>query len=201
MGGNFAKTISQTVADYYSVRHKKNVKLSAQELLECSVPNQDDICHHTNQAQIDYALKYITQKGLATQECYPFRPLEGPGECSSVCTSDGSQVDARYKVEVSEIHRDASAVTNWIGNNGPIILVIEKHDGFNYYASGTLKNDGAKYGLVVLEVVGWKDKGDTLVAKSTFGPTWGVNGYVHIALKDATISKLYGLALPDMSDS
>lgn len=102
-------------------------------------------------------------------------------------------------MSVSEIHQDAITVTNWIGNNGPIILVMHKHDGFNYYAGGILKNDGSDYGLVVLEVVGWKDKGNTLIAKSTFGPTWGVNGYVHISITDKTIYKLYGLSLPKVS--
>jgi len=35
---------------------------------------------------------------------------------------------------------------------------------------------------VTLEIVGWKDKGATLVGKSTFGPTWGINGYTYISL-------------------
>ena len=79
-------------------------------------------------------------------------------------------------------------------------MVMKKLDGFNYYAGGILENKGSDYEYVVLEVVGWKEKGNVLVAKSTFGQTWGINGYVHVSLTDQTIHKFYGLTLPKTSE-
>ncbi len=65
----------------------------------------------------------------------------------------------------------------------------------NYYSGGILNNTGSHYGYLALEVVGWKSRGETLVARSNFGSSWGYNGYVDINLRDPTIVKFYGIQM------
>jgi hypothetical protein len=50
-------------------------------------------------------------------------------------------------------------VTNQIGNNGPILAVVEYRDSLNYYNSGVLNNTGDFDGDLIMEVIGWKDQG------------------------------------------
>ena len=45
-------------------------------------------------------------------------------------------------MNAKELHNDINTITNWIGTNGPVIMVIEKHDGLNYYSGGLLNNTG-----------------------------------------------------------
>ena len=79
-------------------------------------------------------------------------------------------------------------------------MIIEKHDGLNYYNGGVLDNSGKEFGVLVLEIVGWKDKGETLIARSNFGSGWGINGYVHVALKDKTIKSFIGVTIQTGSE-
>lgn len=92
--------------------------------------------------QINYALSYISSPGLSNERCYPFKPLDGPSDCSKVCTSDNSTVEVRHPMTATELIKDLNTITTWIGTNGPLIMVIEKHDGFNYYSGGLLNNSG-----------------------------------------------------------
>jgi hypothetical protein len=86
-------------------------------------------------------------------------------------------------------------VTNQIGNNGPILAVVEYRDSLNYYNSGVLNNTGDLYGDLIMEVIGWKDQGHILIAKGNFGTSWGMNGIVQLRLNDTTVKKLYAIDL------
>lgn len=45
----------------------------------------------------------------------------------------------------------------------------------------------------MMQVIGWKDQGKTLIAKGNFGINWGMNGIVHVSLNDPTLKGLYSI--------
>jgi hypothetical protein len=176
-----------------SVRYNETLSYSAQELLECSTEDQSSLCHSTDLARINSALAYLQQKGISKTECYPFDPLLNPRKCAKLCPSN-NQTIVRDRATVTELQRDTASLTTQIGNNGPVLIVIEYRDSLNYYSSGLLNNQGDLYGLLVMEVVGWKEQGKVLLAKANFGTYWGMNGIAQVSLNDPTLKAIYALS-------
>lgn len=176
-----------------SIRYNETLTYSAQELLECATEDQSTLCHSTDITRIQAALAYIQSKGISKDSCYPFNPILNPKKCSKVCPSN-NQTIVRDRATVTELQRDAAILANQIGNYGPILMAIEFRDSMNYYSSGVLKNEGELYGLLVMEVIGWKEQGKVLLAKSNFGTYWGMNGVAQVSLSDPSIKALYALS-------
>jgi len=195
VGSSWALAISQTFSDLMTIKYNETLSFSSQDLLECTFQDQSSLCHSTDETRIDKALEHLQSVGIATTSCYPFNPLLSPKKCAEVCPTNKQPITRTTVKAVSEVTKDIASVTNQIGNFGPILAIIEYRDSLNYYSSGLLNNTGELYGVLAMEVIGWKDQGRILVAKGNFGTSWGMNGYVQIALNDPTLRKLHALSV------
>lgn len=178
-----------------TVKYNESLSFSAQDLLECTLEDQTSLCHYTDESRIEQALNRLKNIGVGTTSCYPFNPLLSPKKCAAVCPTNKQPITRTTAKGITEVTKDITSITNQIGNFGPILAVIEYRDSLNYYNSGLLNNNGQLYGVLALEIVGWKDQGRILVGKGNFGAAWGMNGYVQISLNDPTLKKLYAISV------
>lgn len=200
VGSSWALALTQTLSDLMTLKYNETLSFSAQDLLECTTDDQSLLCHSTDQARIEQAIARLKNIGVATSACYPFNPLLSPKKCATRCPSNNQTITRTTVKTVSEVNKDITSVTNQIGNYGPIVAILEYRDSLNYYNSGVVSNTGELYGSLAMEIIGWKDQGHILVAKGNFGTSWGMNGYMQIALNDPTLKKLYAFSVSSTAE-
>lgn len=156
----------------------KLVSLSEQNLVDCSVPQGDHGCMG---GLMDFAFIYIKKNnGIDTENCYPYEAKEQQCRFQRTC------VGATCSGHVDLPHGDEDALKKALATVGPISVAIDAgHPSFQLYKHGVYNEptcSPTKLDHGVLAVgYGTDDDQDYWLVKNSWGPTWGLGGYIKMS--------------------
>lgn len=154
------------------------VSLSEQQLVDCSSRYGNMAC---NGGLMDNAFKYAIDNGMCTEKEEPYK-----GE-KDACIKCSPQVFIKSCVDVTP--NDQEELMRAV-SQGPVSIAIEADTRyFQFYKSGVLDSSdcGTNLDHGVL-IVGYGVDGDKpyWLVKNSWGPSWGVDGYVKILRTNST---------------
>ena len=156
----------------------KLISLSEQNLVDCSAPENDHGCQG---GLTDQAFSYIAVNGGIEKESdYPYQGAQGK------CQFDPSKVAATVASYVDIQQQNETQLMEAVATIGPISVGIDaKGDGFMYYKRGIFYADNCSprlldHGVLVVGY-GTENGQDYWLVKNSWGPNWGLNGYVKMA--------------------
>jgi len=154
----------------------KLISLSEQQLVDCSGSFGNQGCEG---GLMDQAFEYIiSNKGITTEANYPYTAMDG--SCNSTAAAAVAATISGYTDVTSG---SEAALINAVAI-GPVSVAIEADQAcFQFYSSGILNDPscGTNLDHGVL-AVGYDQSGGFWIVKNSWGTSWGMNGYVEIAL-------------------
>jgi PKD repeat protein/C1A family cysteine protease len=171
-----------------------NIDLAEQTLVSCV-----EDAHGCDGGWYGYALQYIANNGIPNESCHPYS--QSNGACNSRCSNPEQLIQlSEYDLYGHWSEPTASTVNDlkYLLQTGPVLVsMIVPNDGtFDDYSGGIYDYQGGPItgddnGHAVL-VVGYNDTEKYFRAKSSWGSSWGENGYFRIAFDDVTDDVQFG---------
>uniref|UniRef100_H2ZK39 Uncharacterized protein n=1 Tax=Ciona savignyi TaxID=51511 RepID=H2ZK39_CIOSA len=153
----------------------KLVSLSEQNLVDCSTKDGN---HGCNGGLMDLAFKYIFENGgIDTEMSYPY--MAKVPSCSYKRKSSGATLTGCVDI----MRGNEMALMKAVAEVGPISVAIDAgHKSFQMYKSGVYYEpdcSSVKLDHGVLAVgFGTEDGKDFWLVKNSWGPVWGMEGYI-----------------------
>uniref|UniRef100_A0A3G9CNE8 Cathepsin L cysteine proteinase n=1 Tax=Laqueus rubellus TaxID=93892 RepID=A0A3G9CNE8_LAQRU len=153
----------------------KLVSLSEQNLLDCSGKYGNEGC---NGGLMDQAFEYIKENdGIDTEASYPYKAKKG--KCLYKKKNRGADDTGFTDVP----HGDEDQLKEAVATTGPISVAIDaSHKSFQSYRQGIYdepecSSSSLDHGVLVVGY-GTKDGQDYWLVKNSWGPSWGLEGYI-----------------------
>ena len=160
---------------HFLKKGRQLVSLSEQNLVDCSTMYGN---HGCKGGLMDNAFRYIEHNdGIDTEASYPYQAHD------ELCRFKRGNVGATDTGYVDIPHGDEAALTQAIQTVGPISIAIDaSRKTFHYYKEGVYYDpecSSRKLDHGVL-AVGYGSEGgkDYYIVKNSWGPVWGMEGYV-----------------------
>nr|CAD7454114.1 unnamed protein product [Timema tahoe] len=156
------------------------VSLSEQNLIDCATDNYyNDGCDGGDMLM---TFQYIIDNGgIDSEECYPF---EGKNKR---CRFENKNVVATISSYVNIKEGDEEAMKEAVATIGPLAIAFDaSQDSFDFYDGGIYNeqactNDPYNLDHAMLVVgYGTENGQDYWLIKNSWGPDWGINGYMTI---------------------
>lgn len=135
------------------------------------------------------ALDATQSKGIVDEACFPY--TAGDQECRP-CSEAASRTT---KIESWTSLTLLSDMKSWIEEKGPVSACFTVYDDFRYYKSGIYHHqNGAQLGGHCVCIVGYSDADRAWIARNSWGPGWGEDGYFRIGYGEAGIDyEMWGI--------
>jgi C1A family cysteine protease len=117
----------------------------------------------------DRALKYVEKHGITTEAKYPYRGVQG--KCQS--NTGEYKTKGHKQLAANESSMKAALQTTTIS----IALDATNFQYYNPNVKKIFSNCGNEINHGVL-IVGYDEQ--STIVKNSWGPDWGVNGYIHL---------------------
>ncbi|CAG9762595.1 unnamed protein product [Ceutorhynchus assimilis] len=170
-GSCWAFSVTGSTEAAFFRKNGKLTSLSEQQLIDCVTANYGCSGGYMNEA-----ILYVKEKGLQTEESYPYKGIDGN------CQYNSSKIVAKISDYVS-IVKDESALLEAVATIGPTSVNIDA-SFLGAYHSGIYEDKWCSPDAInhVVLVVGYgTDNGeDYWIAKNSWGSDWGENGFFRI---------------------
>lgn len=124
-------------------------------------------------------LDYIKNTGIVNEACFPYTASDLD------CNLCGDWQNKVYKIDdyLFVFPNTTEAYKQALMDYGPLSIGIDVSDMFFYYSDGIYEEleeinfTGLNHAIVL---VGWNDTGGYWIAKNSWGPWWGTDGYAKL---------------------
>jgi len=151
------------------------VSLSEQNLVDCSDSEGNMGC---DGGLMDQAFQYIIQNnGIDTEASYPYTAEDG------TCVYNAANCGSTLKAYQDVTSGSETALQTASANIGPVSVAIDaSHDSFQMYTSGVYYEPDCSstqldHGVLAVGY-GTSSGSDYWIVKNSWGPNWGMNGYI-----------------------
>lgn len=177
-GSCWAFGAAQSIEAQYFLKHKKNINLSVQNLIDCSWEYDNEGC---GGGFHEYAFEYILDnKGIAFDESYPYSEVDGnctyKSCCKAVSLQDFFRVTPKNENHMKQV----------IATRGPLVCsVYASPDTFILYKEGfyddeECNKEEVNHSVLVVGYGTYKDGDEYWIIKNSWDSDWGENGYMRI---------------------
>jgi len=188
-GGNctssWATSAASVVTNRFCIADPVNLKdlvLSPQVLLSCDQGNRG-----CDGGDLDTVWDFITQQGLVTETCMPWK-ASGELGCESKCANE-----VPLKIASHCLVHGEEGIMREILVNGPVVAPVFVHDDFLVYRSGVYRTlptasritDRNRMMVIhAIKLIGWgvdRSQGPYWLVENSWGSSWGEHGFAKIA--------------------
>ncbi len=163
------------------------VNLSEAHLFYCIARSQGRNCGRNNDPAGGWwpeaAMIAFRDLGVTDEVCYPYNDADQ--NCS------GRTADwASHLTKISDYTKlnGIPAIKDWIANNGPVNACFTVYDDFYYVGTGVYhKTSNVLRGGHCVCLIGYSDVEQCWIAKNSWGPTFGSNGFFKIGYGEVGI--------------
>ena len=161
----------------YKIAKGTLYSLSEQQLVDCCKYGGSMGC---NGGDEDQALEYSQDKGMMSEDNYPYTAQDGS------CAYDSRKLTPVKNVGRTLVTPNSAISLKTAIADGPTMVAIEADTMvFQFYSGGILNSPSCGTDLDhAVIAVGYgvdQTKGEYYIVRNSWGPTWGLNGYVNIA--------------------
>jgi cathepsin L len=167
-------TVGPTEA-HYAIKYGSQLVLAEQQLVDCSGSYGNEGC---NGGLFADGYRYVQDFGLEFTADYPYVATDG------TCQYDASKVQVRINGTVL-INQDPESLKSALQNGPASISLYASSNSFHLYTGGIL-NDRECPTTVnhAVHTIGWGEENgqEYFIVRNSWGPSWGENGYIRIAV-------------------
>ncbi len=168
------------------------VEYSEQELVDCSVGYGDN--HGCKGGDMSQAFEYVKDKGISTEQEYPYEARDGK------CRKKSNSFQVAGCVNVT--HDDSNELLEAL-NIGPVSVAVKANNrAFMFYRSGIITDgcgrdsDELDHGILLVGAAIDKSTNTPYwIVKNSWGPSWGIKGFVQIKRDTAKGHGICGIAM------
>lgn len=164
----------------YQIKSGNLLSLSEQQIVDCCNYEGSAGC---NGGDEDSALDYARDKGMMSETDYPYTAADGN------CAYNSAKLTPVKPISHTKVIPNNALALKTAAASGPTLVALEADTlVFQFYTGGILNSDkcGTELDHAVV-VVGYgvdPTKGEYYIVRNSWGPSWGMKGYINIAIKD-----------------
>ena len=153
----------------------RELNLSEQSMVAC-----DERQNGCGGGFLDYTLEFLQTTGIPLESCYPY--TSGGDGIVGACGGCADWRQNTYRITAFEdVSTSVQTIKNAIVKYGPVVTVMVIYADFLSYKSGIYSHvTGTIEGGHDVVLVGYDDEQQCWIAKNSWGPDWGENGFFRI---------------------
>ncbi len=153
----------------------RELNLSEQSMVSC-----DERQYGCGGGYLDYAVQFLQNTGIPQETCYPF--TSGGDGIAGACGGCADWRQNTYRITAFEsVPTTVEAMKSAIVKHGPLFVAMLIYQDFLSYKSGIYSHvTGTVVAGHAVVLVGYDEAEQCWIAKNSFGPDWGENGFFRI---------------------
>jgi C1A family cysteine protease len=166
----------------YEITYGTLESFSEQELVSCDQSFLGD--HGCNGGLMDNAFKWVKSNGgLCSESDYPY--VSGVTKQNEECKDHSSCDNTKLKVtSYTDVKKNSDSALMSALEQQPVSVAIQANQpAFQFYSSGVLTGEcgtNLDHGVLAVGYGTWTDGTDYYKVKNSWGPSWGMDGYILI---------------------
>ena len=157
------------------------LQLSEQQLVDCAGGSYGN--EGCNGGDMGAAFQYAQDYGMMNRTDYPYTAQDGN------CAYDGTKVTKAKPSGNTQVTPNSAVALKTAIADGPVSVAIEADTFvFQFYSGGILNSAACgtnlDHGVVAIGYGVDPTKGEYYIVRNSWGASWGMKGYINIAIKD-----------------